>query len=356
MIVVDAHQDIAYNALYFGRDYRESARAKRVREAHAARPNGTATVGLPDALLGRVALVFATLFTAPAGAPNALSSVTPHYRTPKEAYQYAMAQLDYYNRLADETPLVRLVRTQGELTSVLATWRDGAPRAERAQGLVLLMENADPILEPKQFEDWYERGVRIVGPAWAATRYCGGTGQPGGLTDDGRRLLDVMAGFNALLDLSHMAEQAFMEALERYEGQVIASHSNPRRFRDSDRHLSDDMIRLLAERDGVIGIVPYNNFLSNTWRLGDPRSRVPFETVIAAIDSICQLTGSAAHVGIGSDLDGGFGMDSLPDGMDTVTDLYQIADGLSARGYSPADVEAVMGGNFLRKLTATLPA
>src|SRR5690606_9455364 len=121
--------------------------------------------------------------------------------------------------------------------------------AQHRQGLVLLMENADPILEPRQFEEWYERGVRIVGPAWEGTRYCGGTGQPGGLTAVGRELLEVMASFNAILDLSHMAEQSFLESLDLYEGILIASHSNPRRFRNTDRHLSDTMIRRLAERD-----------------------------------------------------------------------------------------------------------
>ncbi len=135
------------------------------------------------------------------------------------------------------------MRTQAELDAVIETWQPGKEIADHRQGIVLLMENADPISEPKQFEEWYERGLRIVGPAWQASRYCGGTGQPGPLTDLGRDLLEVMAGFNAILDLSHMAEESFLEAVDRYEGIVIASHSNPRRFRDSDRHLSDEMIR-----------------------------------------------------------------------------------------------------------------
>src|SRR5690606_20183539 len=142
-------------------------------------------------------------------------------------------------------------------------------------GLVVLMENADPVLEPEQFEEWYERGVRIVGPAWQATRYAGGTGQPGPLTKLGFELLDIMAGLNVMLDLSHLAEQACLQAIDHYEDVIIASHSNPRKFRDSDRHLSDNTIRLLAERDGVMGIVPYNRFLSNTWQYGDPKKDVP---------------------------------------------------------------------------------
>jgi len=355
MLIVDAHEDIAYNALRFGRDYRQSALHKRQLEAGTDHPNGIATVGLPEALLGRVGIVCATLFTAPADAPGAASLNTMSYKTPAEAFQQASQQMDYYQRLADETETIQLVRTQAELDAVLETWQPGKEIADHRQGMVILMENGDPIVEPKQFEEWYERGVRVVGPAWAASRYCGGTGQPGGLTNLGRELLEIMAGFNAILDLSHMAEEAFLEALDRYTGIVIASHSNPRRFRTTDRHLSDEMILGLAQRDGVMGIVPYNNFLSNEWKKGSPRSDVPFSVVLDAIDTVCQLTGSAAHVGIGSDFDGGFGVENIPAGMNTVTDLWQIGEGLRERGYSEADIDAITSGNFLRKLRQSLP-
>lgn len=353
MIVIDAHQDIAYNALQHGRDYRLSADEKRRLEG-GTHPNGLATLGLPNALLGRVAVTFATLFVLPKGAPNLFAN-DPMYETPRQAYDLALKQMDYYQRLADEDERVRLIHTRKDLDAVLATWADDVPADKHQQGMVILMENADPILEPKQFEEWYGRGVRIVGPAWAATRYCGGTGQPGGLTALGRELLEVMMGLNAILDLSHMAEEAYLEALDRYEGVIIASHSNPRKFRNTDRHLSDSMIRLLAERGGVIGIVPYNRFLSETWRPGDRKSDVPLAVMLDAIDHICQVTGSPAHVGIGSDLDGGFGAASIPDGLNTETDLITLADALRARGYSEEDINAVMHGNFLRTLRQALP-
>lgn len=353
MIVVDAHEDIAYNALAFGRDYRRSALAIRQDEAGSDNPkhNGTATVGLPDALLGRVALTFATLFVAPRSRNTAPWDILS-YSEPGEAYALALRQLDYYERIADEHDRINLVRTQADLNAVLATWDEGTEITDHQMGLVVLMENADPILEPKQFEEWYERGVRIVGPAWQATRYCGGTGAPGPLTDLGRELLEVMASFNAILDLSHMAEASFLEAIDRYEGVLIASHSNPRRFRNSDRHLSDEMIRRLAERDGVMGVVLYNNFLTDDW---DKQQRLPFTVIPDAIDYVCQITGSAAHVGIGSDFDGGFGRESIPQGLDTVGDLLLIGNALRERGYEEDDIAAIMGGNMIRKLRQTLP-
>ncbi len=355
MFIVDGHEDIAYNALRFGRDYRVSVAEKRRAEAGTDHPNGIATVGLPESMLGRVAVVCATIFTAPDSGSNRMLADSPRYKTPAEAYQLGTRQWEYYQRLTDETDRVQWVRTLAELDAVLETWKPGTEIADHRQGLVLLMENADPIVEPKQFEEWYERGVRIVGPAWTGTRYCGGTGMPGPLTDLGRDLLEVMAGFNAILDLSHMAEESFLEAVDRYPGVVIASHSNPRHFRDTDRHLTDDMILRLAERDGVMGIVPYNNFLSDDWKKGNPRSDVPFSLVLDAMDYVCQLTGSATHVGIGTDFDGGFGVENIPAGMDTITDLWKVGEGLRERGYVEADIEAILGGNMLRKLRQSLP-
>lgn len=357
-IVVDAHEDIAYAALNFGRDYRRAAYATRRMEAeqYEVLPNGQATLGLPDALLGRVAIAFSTLFVAPrtgASADDPFDRM--RYETAAQAQRLALEQYDYYQRLQDESGRVRLIRTRADLDAVLATWADGTEQADHQQGLVLLMENADPIREPAQFEEWYDRGVRIVGPAWSISRYSHGTGYPGGLTDLGRELLDVMANFNAILDLSHMAEQSYLEAVDAYEGVIIASHSNPRKFRNTDRHLSDDMIRRLAERDGVMGIVPYNRFLSETWQPGDRKADVPLSVVLAAVDHVCQVTGSAQHVGIGSDFDGGFGVASIPEGLDTVTDLLTIGDHLRTRGYAESDIEAILGGNWLRKLRQTLP-
>lgn len=355
MIVVDAHQDIAYNKLSHGREYLESAWHKRRTESPDETGRaGQAMLGLPEALLGRVALVFSTIFVAPRS-KNTAPWDSLCYTTPREAYTLAMQQLDYYQRIADTSDRLSMVRTQAELDAVLATWAPDTEMEDHRQGLVLLMESADPIIEPSQFEEWYERGVRIVGPAWEATRYCGGTGSPGGLTALGRELLEVMAGFNAILDLSHMAEQSFLEAVDLYEGIIIASHSNPRRFRNTDRHLSDTMIARLAERDGVMGVVLYNRFLSDAWSKGDPKSSIPLTVVLDAIDHICQVSGSAAHVGIGSDFDGGFGSDSTPEGLDTVGDLWSIGGGLRKRGYSEEDIEAILGGNMLRKLRQALP-
>ena len=352
MILLDAHQDIAYNSLQYGRDYPSGVAAIRHADARA----GTtllAANGLPEALAGRVAVIFATLFVEPEW-----STFTPHkrcgYTSAEEAQRQALRQWDVYQRLAEHEPRLRLIDDQAALDAVLATWEPVAQPEARQIGLVLLMEGADPILEPAAVEAWVARGVRIIGPAWSETRYAGGTGRPGPLTDLGRDLLDAMADHGLILDLSHLTIQGYMEAIERYPGPVIASHSNPTASWDDQRNLTDDQIAALAEREGVIGVVLYNRFLTKEWYHGARKREYPLDLVTQAIDHICQVTGSAANVGIGSDIDGGFGVADLPAGIDTVADLPKIGDALAQRGFSPADVEAVLSGNFLRVLRQRL--
>lgn len=357
-IIVDGHQDIAWNALNHGRDFTLSAWAKRRRETDPVfvRRYGQCMAGLPDEIVGRVAVACATIYVSPAWA-RMYPDEKILYETPQEAYRLGLQQMDYYERLADEQPRIDRITTRQELDAVLATWAEGTSLADHHFGLVLLMEGADPILEPAQVEEWYARGLRIIGPAWTQTRYSGGTKAAGPLTDLGRALLDEMAGLGMILDLSHMAPQACLEALDRYDGPLFAGHANPLKFRPDrpDRNLSDDVIRRIAEHDGVVGIMPYNLFLVEGWKPGLQPDVADINTVITAIDYVCQLTGSARHVGIGSDFDGGFGAESAPLGFDTVSDLLAIGPALTAWGYAPDDVTAILSGNMLRVLRAGLP-
>jgi membrane dipeptidase len=164
-----------------------------------------------------------------------------------------------------------------------------------------------------------------------------------------------MADFNMVLDVSHLSEQSCLQAIDRYDGPVIASHSNPRKLVSGNRQLSDDMIKALLARDGVIGTLPINSMLREGWRRGDRKDAVTVADVVAAMDYICQMAGDAQHVGLGTDFDGGFGAESAPAELDTVADLPKVADVLRARGYADVDIEAIMGGNWLRILRCALP-
>ncbi len=351
MPIVDAHEDIALNALDLGRDARRSALETRRLEQDTDLPRhfGLCMVGLPEWLAGGVAIVCGTICALPASSGMPLSHV---YSTANEAHALGQAQLDFYHRLADEEEQIALVGTRADLDAVLATWEGERPQV----GIVPLMEGADPIREPAEAEMWFERGVRLVGPTWAAgSRYAGGNNAPGPLTDAGRELLTVMADLGMVLDISHMADESFFEAVDRFEGRSVASHANPRARVPGPRHLSDEMIRRLAERDGLIGIMPINKFLRPGWKKRDAKAAVTVADVAAAVDHVCQVVGDAAHVGLGSDFDGGFGAESAPAEMDTVADLWRIGPALGEMGYGDEDVAAVLSGNWLRLLRAALP-
>lgn len=348
MFVVDAHEDIAYNALHHGRDVRRSVAETRARERGRPPTEGesipgmaeTAMIGLPELRRGDVGLVFGTIFVPP-GEPEAVVAD-------------GQAQLAFYSELAAQHIGVRLVATRGELAALHADWAR-APRPDaRPVGVTLLMEGADPLRDPDDLETWVRRGLRILGPAWRATRYAGGTRAPGPLTDLGRALLPEMERLGVVLDVSHLAEESFWQALDRFAGPVIASHANCRALVPTDRQLSDDMIRALAERDAVIGAVLANQFLVAGWT--HAAGPVTLDAVVRHIDHIAQLTGTTRHCAVGTDLDGGFGVESTPAELDSVADLPRLADALARHGYSQDDIGGILGGNWLRLLEQSLPA
>ncbi len=348
-ILVDAHLDLAYNAIVLGRDLRRSVAEIRALEAatpQSGRSSGTCMVTLPALLDGRIAVVGASIFVAPA------SGETPGpqtYRTPQEAYRYAVLQLDYYRRLADEDEHVVLLQTETDLAAVLASWETEHPQL----GIFMVMEGADPLRGAGDVGWWVERGLRGIGLAWShGTRYAGGNAAPGPLSDEGRKLLSAMADYNLLLDLSHLWEDAVYEALDRYPGPLAATHANPRAFVDRPRMLSDALIRRIAVHEGVIGVVPFNLMLDEAWRSN--AARLPLARVGEIIDHICQITGTATCVGIGSDFDGGFGLEAVPKELSSVADLALLADLLAERGYTTSDVTAILSGNWLRLMRQVL--
>jgi membrane dipeptidase len=345
--------------LTFGRDYTRSAAETRRIEQGGPAPtyNGDTLLGWPDYQRGRVAVVFPSLFAAPArrreGDWEGLC-----YRTAGEAHTLYQAQLDAYHRLVDEHPdKFRLLLTQADLQAVEDHWAQ-SDEEEHPVGLAILMEGAEGVRSPGELEVWWARGVRLVGPAWAGNRFCGGTREPGPLTSEGYALLEAMAGFGFTLDLSHMDEQAALQALDFYPGRIIASHANAAALlegSDSNRFLSDRLLRGLLERDGIVGVVPFNRFLVWGWTPADGRQAVRLDHVAAQIDYICQLAGDARHAGLGSDFDGGFGLQSVPAGIDTIADLQALAPVLAEKGYTEADIAAILGENWLSLLRESLP-
>src|SRR3990172_6070261 len=341
--IVDSHQDLAWNILSFGRDYLRSVEETRRLEngGLTVERTGDTLLGWPDYQRGAVAVVFATLFSTPAR--WAYQWETYIYKTTAEANRQYRQQMELYFRLTDNHPdKFRFIRSASDLDEVLASQQQADPAGGGYPvGLLALMECAECINEIDELEEWWGMGLRFIGPAWAGTRFCGGTKEPGPLTDDGRQLLDAMAEHGFTLDLAHMDEPAVLESLDIYPGQIVVTHGNCLALlpgHEFNRHLSDRVIHGILERDGIIGVVPFNTFLKDGWLKGkSSREEVSLERLVDHIDHICQLAGDARHVGIGTDFDGGFGLQSTPKEVDTIADLQKLVPLLSARGYSPED-------------------
>ena len=354
MLIVDGHLDLAWNALQWNRNLLYSVYTIRAREILTGGQGRTqGTVSLPQLHQGRFALCFATVLARSTG------QAMPHvdYASPTQSYGITQGQWAYYDALQRDGH-VSIITDTLELNQHLDLWEawdqsegdsgvDGPPL-----GFVISMESADAIRDPSQLPEWWEAGLRVVGPAhYGMGRYAGGTGTEEGLTALGESLLVEMEQLGMVLDLTHFSDQAFWPALERFDGMVLASHNNCRALVPHQRQFSDEQLRAIFDREGVIGVSCDAWMLQPGWIVGHSTNEcVSLRNVVDHIDHICQTAGNSRHAAIGSDLDGGFGREQSPHDLDTIADLQSVAGILSDRGYATVDVEAVMHGNWIRLL------
>ncbi|GAC1692235.1 MAG: membrane dipeptidase [Candidatus Dormibacteraceae bacterium] len=319
-MIVDAHLDIGWNALAHGRGFLQP-------------PAPNYLISRSSLAGAGVGLIFATLYTAPARAGRAMRTRFV-YENAHEANIMATAQVNYY-----ESCGLELIGDKAELESYVRGWKKGRVAA------VLLMEGADPIEDPSQLGAWTDRGVRIIGPAWGATRYCGGTGAPGGLTELGVQLLKAMRRKRVILDLSHMADQAVADAFKLWRGPIMASHSNARSIVPADRQITDATAKEVARRDGMLGISFYAKHLRTS-------GRATIDDVIKHVMHLAKAAGGPERVGLGTDLDGGFDARQAP--MKDLAGLRELRVRLATR-FSKTQVDGVMGGNWIEFLGRALP-
>jgi membrane dipeptidase len=354
MLIIDAHLDLAWNALQWERDLLQSVHTIRVQENHMpGKGRAQGTVAMPELRRGRVALCFATLLARSTGRPVPQLD----YASLAQCYGVAQGQLAYYEALEREGH-VRFITRLAALDHHVAEWEAWEPACRTGVGdvppvgLVISMESADPIMAPSQLPAWWEAGLRILGPAhYGAGRYAGGTGSEVGLTALGRSLLVEMERLGMILDLSHFSDGAFWEALEQYSGSVLASHNNCRALVPHQRQFSDEQLGAIFQRNGVVGVAFDAWMLRPGWIIGcSAGEHVALADVVEHIDHICQLAGNSCHVAIGSDLDGGFGREQCPHDLDTIADLQKLVSMLADRGYAAGDIAAIMHGNWLRLL------
>ena len=349
MFIFDAHLDMAWNALEWNRDLMLPVSKIREFEQHFDKIiPGPCTVSWDELRRGRVGLMIVTLLPRYHRKDKPLTF--PQSR--ETAYAMSQGQLAYYRAMVAKGVL-REIPDKAALDKHVAEWKalpPGVPEFGKPPlGYILSMEGSPPILYPEQISDWYAAGLRLLGPAhYGPSPYCFGTGSEGGFNDDGKRLLKEMDKVGMLLDVTHLADQSFWDAMEIYQGPCIASHHNCRTLVPADRQLNDDQIKELIRRGSVIGAAFDNWMIRPGWKIGvsDP-STVKLGHIIDHIDHICQLAGNAKHCGLGTDLDGGFGKEQSPSDLDTIADLGLVGELLSKRGYSEVDVEGIMWRNFV---------
>jgi membrane dipeptidase len=351
MLIFDAHLDLAWNAIDWNRDLRLPVAEIRRSEADMhGKGRGCNTVAFPDLRRGKVAIFIATLL-ARLLRPGLVPAIQ-RYSSMEAAYASAQGQLAYYQALEAEG-LLRFVKDARTLKNHVRAWLEADDTAAEPLGFILSMEGADPVLSPKQVSQWWEQGLRIIGPAhYGVSPYAHGTGTEGGLFPDGPDLLRAMEEVGMILDVTHLSDQCFEEALEIYHGPVLASHHNCRGLVPNQRQLTDDQIKRLIDRGAVIGAAFDSWMLYPGWIRGETSPEVVrLDAVLDHIDRVCQFAGNARHAALGTDLDGGFGREQSPCDLDTIADLQRLPEMLRGRGYSQEDIEGVMYGNWVRFFT-----
>ncbi|HTI73298.1 MAG TPA: membrane dipeptidase [Candidatus Limnocylindria bacterium] len=347
MTLFDAHLDLAMNAIEWNRDLRQPASAIRSKEAHLKdKPDrGRGTVSLPELRRGSVKIVVGTQI---ARIEHDHYSPVAGWRSAEQAWAMTQAQRAWYETMVEQGEMFS-IRNRATLEQHLASSASDDPR--QPVGLILSLEGADSLISLNHLARAWGYGLRAVGPAhYGPGVYANGTNASGGLTARGRELVPEMERLGYILDVTHLCDESFWEALDLFNGPVWASHQNCRAIVPHMRQFGDDQFRELFRRDAVIGVAFDAWMLVPDWQRGvsTPANRgVTLEHVCNQIDYICQLAGSARHVGLGTDLDGAFGTEQCPGDIDTIADLVRIPDILKRRGYSDADVEGIMGQNFI---------
>ena len=358
--LIDAHLDLAMNLVYYDRDIRLPIEQINSAEQHMTDLpfRGRATVSLPELRQSRLAVCIATLIAR--SGPRHVRPVGYHrgeidFSCRDAAQASAFAQLAYY-RMLERIGEIRLIYSTEDLDRHWVEWRAGTTRR---LGVVLSMEGADPILSPDELWMWYDEGVRAIGPThYGFGRYGAGTHVEGPLTAMGHELLRQMESIGIVLDVTHLSDESMSDAFVSYHGPVWASHHNCRALVPGDRQLADSQILELLKRQAVIGVAFDAIMLHPGWQLGTTKpleAGVTLDSVADQIDHYCQLAGNCSCVGIGTDLDGGYGTEQTPIDLQRYSDLHRLADRLDQRGYAPSDVEAIFSGNWLRKLREVLP-
>lgn len=351
-LIIDGHLDLSMNAMEWNRDLRLPVQVIREREAgmNDKPDRGRGMVSLPQLREARIGVVVATQIARYVEKGNDL----PGWNSPQQAWAQTQAQLAWYKTMEDAGEMKQII-SSSDLNIHMQLWDDETIEESRKPiGFILSLEGADSLIDLSYLEKAYSYGLRALGPAhYGPGRYCPGTGEKGPFTILGLELLEEMDRLHMILDVTHLTDEAFFQAVDIFKGPIWASHHNCRSLVPHQRQLTDEQIKILIDRNAVIGGVLDAWMLVKEWERGvsTPIERnVTLHTLVDHYDHICQLAGNADHIAIGSDLDGAFGTEQSPSDLDTIADLPKLGTVLKSRGYIEEDVEKIFSGNWWRFL------
>ena len=353
-LILDAHLDLAMNALEWNRDLRWTIKdIRKWEEDLEDKPDrGNGTVSFPSLRKGNVGVVVGTQIARYTKKGNKMPGAS--WNSPEQAWAQTQGQLAWYQAMEWDGQVIKITNLN-ELEAHLANWNMDSDHAPI--GLIRSLEGADSIISFAHLEKAYESGLRAIGPAhYGPGTYAQGTDATGGIGKKGRALLKEMEQLNMILDATHLCDESFWEALDCFKGAVWASHNNCRALVPHHRQFSDEQLKELFSRGAVIGAAFDAWMLTDNWTRGrsTPETmNVSLQNVVDHIDHVCQLAGNSNHAAIGSDLDGAFGTEQSPKDLDTIADLQKIPLILSSRGYSDEDILNICSRNWLEFLRRT---
>lgn len=347
--IFDAHLDLSMNAMEWNRDLRLPVEEIREREyGMTDKPDRAKnTVSLDAMRKGNIGLCVATQIARYVKKSSSL----PGWYSPEQAWAQTQGQLTWYKTMEADGQMVQIKDLEG-LKKQLKLWE--ANPQNQPIGYILSLEGADSIVDLSYLEKSFEDSLRAIGPAhYGPGTYAYGTDSDGNLGQKGRELIKKIEELGLILDVTHLSDTCFWEAMNMYNGKLWASHNNCRALVNHNRQFSDEQILEIINRRGVIGVALDAWMLVPNWQRGvsTPESmNVSLQQVADNIDHICQLIGNCNHVGVGTDLDGAFGKEQSPKDLDTIADLQKLPSLLTARGYSNKDIQKILSGNFLNFL------
>ena len=350
MFTIDAHLDLSMNAMEWNRDLRKSVFDIRQREEglNDKPDRAKGTVAFPELREGDVGLVIATQIARFVAPGNPL----PGWHSAEQAWAQTQGQLAWYKTM-EACGEMKMIKELDALEQHVVMWMSDT-NDKKSIGYVLSLEGADSLVALKNLEIAYEYGLRALGPAhYGPGRYANGTDATGHLNEQGKALLQEMERMNIILDATHLCDDAFWDAMEIFHGHVWASHNNCRALVNHNRQFADEQIKVLIERGAVIGAPMDAWMIVPNWVRGESnpeQMNCSLERLMDHVDHICQIAGNALHIGIGSDLDGGYGKEQSPYDLETIADLQKFPSMLAKRGYSETDIANMMHGNWLRFL------